>query len=62
MKVRKFMEKYDPSKRDTKDLRKRHAWAVFSYVDEHGNEYRKSFTLPVNSPESDFWKIAPNVI
>jgi hypothetical protein len=61
--IRKSLEKYDHSRRDSKDRRKKVAWAVFSYYErDTGQEYRKSFTAPADTPESKFWDIAPRII
>lgn len=59
---RKYLEKYDPNKRDNFDRRKKFAEAVFSYFTENGIEYRKKFQLPVNTPENEFWNIAPKIM
>ena len=59
---RKYLEKYEPSKRDIYDNRKKFAIAIFSYFTDNGIEYRKKFQLPVNSPEIEFWNIAPKEI
>ncbi len=56
------LEKYNPCKRDIKDSRKKIAWAVFSYLDENGVEYRRSYTAPCNTPENYFWGKAPKQI
>jgi hypothetical protein len=53
---------YEANRRDNIDRRRKVAWAVFSYFDEDGNEYRRSFTLMVDTPESIFMKIAPLTI
>ena len=57
--TRGSLEIYEESKRDPNDRRRRIAWAVFSYYDENGIEYRKSFKAPQMTPESEFWTIAP---
>ena len=54
--------KYYAKTRDTNDRRKKVARAVFSYYDANGLEYRKSFTLPVNTRKEAFYDIAPEVI
>lgn len=56
------LETYNPETRDFKDRRRIVARAVFSYLDENGNEYRKSFTAQPNTPETEFWNIAPKSI
>lgn len=60
--VRKHLEKFDPKKKSKADRTRYVAWAVFSYVGPDNEEYRKSFEAPVETPEQDFWKIAPKVI
>jgi hypothetical protein len=61
--IRKHLEKYEHSRRNIADRRKKVAWAVFSYVEiDTGYEYRKSFTAPANTPEMKFWDIAPQTI
>jgi len=63
MKIRNEMIKFDSNKRSALDRRKKVSWAVFSYIDEAtGDEYRKSFEAPVNTPENKFWEIAPKTI
>ena len=60
---RNYLEIYNPCKRDIKDQRKKVSFAVFSYIDRDTKyEYRKSFTAPPNTPEADFWAIAPRII
>ena len=53
------MEKYEPCKKDPKDRRKKVSWAVFSYFNERGEEYRRAFTMSINTPEIAFFDIAP---
>lgn len=61
--MRNYLEKYDPSRRDSADRRKKVAWAVFSYIErDTSHEYRKAFTAPANTPEMKFWDIAPRII
>jgi len=61
--IRNKLEIYMDSKRDTKDRRKKVAWAVFSYINKSNNdEHRISFTAKVNTPETEFWNIAPKRI
>ena len=61
--IRNKLETYIDSKRDTKDKRKKVAWAVFSYINkDNGDEHRISFTAKVNTPETKFWNIAPKKI
>ena len=59
---RRFLECYNPNKRSNTDRRKKVAWAVFSYYDERGDEYRRSFEQPQNTPEQTFWTVAPETI
>jgi len=59
MKTRHQLEQYVDYARDTYDQRKKVSYAVFSYLDEQGTEYRKRFTSVPYTPEIDFWKIAP---
>ena len=59
---RKHLEMYNPETRDIQDNRKKISKAVFSYYDDNNNEYRKSFTGPVNMPEAEYWNIAPKTI
>lgn len=53
------LEKYSENKKDVFDNRKHFAEAIFSYFTDSGNEYRRKFQLPVNTPENEFFKIAP---
>lgn len=59
MKTRNHLEKYEENTRDFKDKRKKVSRAVFSYFDEQGIEYRKSFVAIPYTPENEFFKIAP---
>ena len=34
----------------------------YRFYDDNNNEYRKSFTGPVNMPEAEYWNIAPKTI
>lgn len=56
------LEKFDPEHKSPNDKRKKETWAVFSYFDEDGQEYRKSFTAPANTHELTMWKISPQII
>jgi hypothetical protein len=56
------LEQYNEKRKDVKDKRKYVAWAVFSYFDEKGIEYRKSFTAKVLTSELEFFSIAPEII
>ena len=61
--VRNRLEIYDAKRKDTKDKRKKVAWAVFSYIEEGtGDEYRKAFTAKAGTPETEMWKLAPKTI
>lgn len=63
MKFRKHLEQYNPNKPDANHRRKRTAYAVFSYIEQDTHhEYRKAFTAPANTPEREFWQIAPETI
>jgi len=62
MLTRQYLEKYEPAKRFSTDRRQKRAWAVFSYFDENGHEYRRAFWADKNTPENDFWNIAPDII
>lgn len=63
MKVRKHLEIYQSRKRGLYgDYRKMGAWAVFSYVDENGDEFRKAFWAKAGTTEEEFWKSAPEEI
>ena len=59
---RKYLERYNPDKKDIQDNRKKISFAVFSYYSETGEEYRKSFKATKNTPENYFWDIAPKVM
>jgi hypothetical protein len=56
------LETFDHSTTDFHDRRKKVARAVFSYKDPSGVEYRKAFTAPARTPETEFWNIAPKTI
>jgi len=60
--TRHQLEIYDPDTRDYKDWHKKIARAVFSYFDKNGIECHKSFTAPQNTPECNFWHIAPKTM
>ncbi len=60
--VRNHLEIFDPKRKSKADRTRYVAWAVFSYIGAKNEEYRKSFEAPVETPEEDFWKIAPKVI
>ena len=61
--IRNKLEIYIDSKKDTKDKRRKVAFAVFSYINkDNNNEHRISFTAKVNTPETEFWNIAPKSI
>ena len=60
--IRRYLEKYEPETKDVFDKRKKISLAVFSYFDELGNEYRKSFKSKPNEPEKNFWEIAPKTL
>ena len=63
MKLKRYhLEIFDENKRDVHDRRKKCAWAVFSYQDENGIEYRRSFTAPSFTTELKMWDIAPKEI
>lgn len=57
--TRNHLEIYNPCQKDNNDRRKKITKAVFSYFDEQGIEYRRSFTASVNTPETDMWLLAP---
>jgi hypothetical protein len=54
--------RYIPYTKDPKDRRKRVSRAIFSYFDKDGIEYRKSFTAPHWTPESNFYHLAPSTL
>ena len=56
---RKHLEIYKPITKDNNDRRIKISFAVFSYLDDNGIEYRKKFTDKPNTPEVNFWQIAP---
>jgi hypothetical protein len=56
------LEMFDECRRDIKDNRRKVSFAVFSYIAENGDEYRRSFTSLSRMPESYFWTIAPKEI
>ena len=61
--TRHQLKSYKAATRDYKnDARKKVAWAVFSYFDNEGNEYRKAFTAPALTHKNEFWNIAPKTI
>ena len=61
--IKNKLEKYNPNKRDTHDMRKKITWAVFSYTEEGtGHEYRKTFTAKPWTPEVIMWNLAPDKI
>jgi hypothetical protein len=53
------LEKYSENKTDVFDNRKHFSEAIFSYYTDSGTEYRRKFQLSINTPESEFFKIAP---
>lgn len=59
---RKNLEVYDPNKKTFKDMRKKMAYAVFSYFTHEGWEYRRSFWAEKGTTEQQFWEIAPTKI
>jgi hypothetical protein len=60
--TRLHLEIYNPETRDINDRRRKISKAVFSYISENGDEFRKSFTDKPNTPELKFWDIAPKII
>jgi hypothetical protein len=54
--------KYYAKQRDINDQRRKVAKAIFAYYGSDGFEYRKSFIAPVNTPENEFYRIAPETI
>ena len=63
MLTRNHLEKYQAVKRGRDgDYRKKGAWAVFSYLDESGAEYRKAFWADTGTHENKFFEIAPLTI
>jgi len=59
---RKELVKYYGNCKDNWDKRKKHSVAIFSYIDKQGIEYRKGFYSEKNTPENNFWNIAPKII
>jgi len=60
--TRGSLVKYYETKRDNKDARRKVAVAIFSYHDNSGFEYRKTFTAKAGTPEELFYDITPEVI
>jgi len=61
--TRRYLEKFDCNRKGKGgDFRKRGAWAVFSYYDENGAEYRKAFWGKANIQEDEMWNVAPERI
>ena len=60
--IRRELAQYSERKRDNNDRRKFVTWAVFSYVTDNGEEYRRAFTSAPYTPELDMWGIAPKEI
>jgi hypothetical protein len=58
----KHLEKFEESKRDTRDRRKKVCFAVFSYLTLCGVEYRKGYTFEPFTSEVDVWARVPCVI
>ena len=59
---RHHLEIYNPDTRDHQDRRKKISRATFSYLNNEGIEYRKTFTSKPNESEQNFWIIAPKII
>ena len=52
-------EKYESRRRYSGDQRRFKAWAVYSYFDGNGDEYRRAFWADVGTSRTEFDLIAP---
>jgi hypothetical protein len=62
MKKLRYIAMFDGNHRNSQDERKREAWIVGAYFDEKGDEYRKAFTFPRGTPETEAVRKIPEII
>ena len=57
--TRHNLVKYERARKWSGDYRRKKACAVFEYMDENYDDYRKAFWLPAGTDRNEFFKIAP---
>jgi len=62
METLRYIAAFDSKHTNTFDNRKREAWIVGAYFDERGDEYRKGFSFPVGTTETEAGKLIPETI